>query len=350
MATDYERRDPTQDYAERRGITFRARVVQIMRKLVPERVRDAVNGMLDGLRSLGDGVPGPNVAQQPERGTAGKAEAERHTGEDPQEVLRSARTRALVRHARAVDTIFAAQEQGGKASPEQVQELHEARAAFEDVRPYGSHDAEAAYKKNPELATEAASGGVNRAIRALQLETEILTDPQRRADRFVERWHELKHTGHRQYEAGNISGYKATKSVMGDMAKSLERDPQLESLLANRKRELGIGIESGRSLGRELAFTHGIDLSRGPESRTVELACFGYIYRGAAGAIVVSLTGFLQESLAARRPRCSANDAAVAILHDHLSPTPRQLLRGACQANRPYSTLHCPIWTQCCPY
>jgi hypothetical protein len=47
------------------------------------------------------------------------------------------------------------------------------------------------------------------------------------------------------------------------MAKSLERDPQLESILANRKRDLGIAFESGRNLGRELAFAHGIDLGRG---------------------------------------------------------------------------------------
>jgi hypothetical protein len=37
----------------------------------------------------------------------------------------------------------------------------------------------------------------------------------------------------------------------------------MESLLANRKRELGIAFESGRSLGRELVFAHGIDLGRG---------------------------------------------------------------------------------------
>lgn len=162
-----------------------------------------------------------------------------------------------------MDTIFTAQEQGGKASPEQVQELHDARKVFEDVRPYGSHDAEAAYKKNPELATEAATGRTARAIRALQLETEIRTAPARRADRFVGRWQELKETSQRQYEAGKISDYRSTKSAMGDMAKSLERDPQLESLFANRKRELGISFESGRSLSRELAFTHGIDLGRG---------------------------------------------------------------------------------------
>ncbi|WP_157450417.1 hypothetical protein [Bradyrhizobium sp. ARR65] len=31
------------------------------------------------------------------------------------------------------------------------------------------------------------------------------------------------------------------------------------SILANRKRELGIAFESGRRLGHELAFVHGID-------------------------------------------------------------------------------------------
>ncbi|MFX5336388.1 hypothetical protein ABTD37_20505, partial [Acinetobacter baumannii] len=73
----------------------------------------------------------------------------------------------------------------------------------------------------------------------------------------------LDHTSLRQYQAGDISAYRATRSAMGDMAKSLERDPHMESLLSNRKRELGIAFESGRRLGQELAFAHGIDLGRG---------------------------------------------------------------------------------------
>ena len=192
-----------------------------------------------------------------------RAAPERKKAAEPEEALRRARTKALVRHARAVDAIFEAQERGGRASPEQMEELQDARTAFEDVRPYGSHDAEAAYKKNPELAQEAATGRVNRAVRALQLETELRTDPQIRADRFVERWRSLDRTSRHQYQAGDMSGYKATRSAMGDMAKSLERDPQMESILAGRKRDLGIGIDSGRSLGRELAFSHGLDLGRG---------------------------------------------------------------------------------------
>lgn len=243
MASDYERLDPAQDYAERRGITFRERVAEIVRKVVPERVR----GMFDGLRLPNEGEQGP----------------ERKVEEDPEEALRKARTKALVRHARAVDAIFEMQEQGRRASPEQVEELQEARKVFEEVRPYGSHDAEAAYKKNPELAQEAATSRVNRVVRALQLETELRADPQRRADRFVERWRDLGQASQRQYQAGDMAGYRATRSAMGDMAKSLERDPQMEALLRGRKRELGIDFDSGRSLGRELAISHGIDLGRG---------------------------------------------------------------------------------------
>ena len=254
MASDYERADPAQSYAERRGITFRERVAEIVRKVVPERVRN----MFDGLRPSAEAVPGTGSARRPQREAP-----ERKVIEDPEGALRKARTKALTRHARAVNAIFDVQDQGGKASPEQVKELQEARKVFEEMRPYGSHDAEAAYKKNPELALEAASGNSARAIRALQLETELRTNPSRRADRFVQRWQKLDHTSQRQYQAGDIAGYKAARSAMGDMAKSLERDPQLESILANRKRDLGIAFESGRRLGQELAFTHGIDLGRG---------------------------------------------------------------------------------------
>jgi hypothetical protein len=279
MASDYQQLDPARDYAERRGITFKRRVVEIVRKLVPETVRDRIDELMEGLRFPGEDVPGHQIGKGPERGmeraaTARPApamperveaepQAQRDAADDIDEALRKARTRALIRHARAIDTILATGDTDGKGSREQMRELTDARKAFEDVRPHGWRDAEAAYVKNPELVRETATGQVNRAIRALQLETEIRIEPQRRADRFVERWQKLDRTSQRQYQAGDMSGFNTTRSAMGDMAKSLERDPQMESLLANRRRELGIGIESGRSLGRELAFTHGIDLGRG---------------------------------------------------------------------------------------
>ena len=271
MASDYEQIDPVRDYAERRGITFRERVAEIVRKIVPEKVRE----MFDRAQPSED-VPGPDGGHRlgreaPERDRSGPAARrrasetpEREVVEDPEVALRRARTRALVRHARAVDAIFKVHDIGGKATPEQVKELQQARKAFEELRPHGSHDAEAAYKKYPDLAREAASGNnLTRVIRALQFETEIRINPTRLADRFVKRWQSLDQASQRQYQAGDMSGYSATRSAMGDMARGLDRDPQMESILANRKIELGISFNTGRRLGLELAFSLGIDLGRG---------------------------------------------------------------------------------------
>lgn len=288
MASDYRQiepaqADPARSYAERRGISFRERVVEIVRK-VPEKVR----GIFDGLR-LTTGSPSEPVSGKdgapdkskggPERDSAATEvqrktdapERERAQASDPEAVMRRRRTDALVRHARAADAIIEAKRQGLDPSNEARRELGAARDAFEEVRPHGWQDAEAAYSKDNSLAHEAGTGRIGRTIRALQLEAEIRTgretgtglSPARRADSFVQRWQALDQTSQRQYEAGDIMAHKATRREMGDMANSLKRDPQMESLLADRKRELGISFETGRRLGDEIAFHAGIDLGRG---------------------------------------------------------------------------------------
>ena len=68
MASDYERADPAQSYAERRGITFRERVAEIVRKVVPEKVRN----MFDGLRPSAEAVPGTRRRAEAATGSAGK--------------------------------------------------------------------------------------------------------------------------------------------------------------------------------------------------------------------------------------------------------------------------------------
>jgi hypothetical protein len=49
---------------------------------------------------------------------------------------------------------------------------------------------------------------------------------------------------------------------MTDMAKGLERDAQVESLLRGRTRELGIKTELGRDLARDLAASVSMERSR----------------------------------------------------------------------------------------
>jgi len=120
---DYERADPAQSYAERRGITFRKRVVEIVRRVVPEKVRN----MFDGLRPSADAALGPNGERRPEREPPERSGAlaerretaapERKVTADSEAEARRVRTRALVRHARAVNAIFEAQEMAVRPIP-----------------------------------------------------------------------------------------------------------------------------------------------------------------------------------------------------------------------------------------
>ncbi|TWG90254.1 plasmid mobilization system relaxase [Mesorhizobium sp. J18] len=264
MASDYQQQiDPVQDYAERRGITLRTRDVEIERDRVLENARDRIGDIIFDTRSPGDNAEGP----EREAASGGlKQEIEtvaQEAGIDPEDAMRDARRLALLRHAQAVSRIYATEDDGRKVSRGQLDELESARRTFDELRPFGSKDAEEAYSRDAGLSHEAATGRIGRAIRALQLETEIRSDPQRRADRFVERWQKLSQASQRQYAAGDYSGYRSTRSWMGEMAKSLERDPQMESLLANRRRELGITFDRGLGISGDLALSHGLGRGRG---------------------------------------------------------------------------------------
>lgn len=262
MATDYE---PAQNYAERRGITVHAHDAAVEQVHARNNAVDRIGDIIFSVREIRGAAEG---VERDTTGTGIRQEIEavaQDTGIDPEDALRHARRMALMRHAHAVGQVFDAEDAGSKASPAQWDELVDSRTAFDAVRPYGWQDAEAAYAKDESLAHDAGSGKVTRAIRALQLETELRTGPERRADRFVERFRDLKQSGERQYAAGNYSGYQAARAEMGNMAMSLERDPQMESLLEGRKKQLGISMDfdSGMRLGKQLALSHGLGRGRG---------------------------------------------------------------------------------------
>ena len=236
MVSDYGRNEGIEKrYAERRGISFRERVADIVRK-VPEK-----------LRNLIDRMPTP----EPDRQVRAQA--------------------AVRRHARAVSNLFLAQENGAtldqpveQCSPAALKQ--ELAAARRELNAFGadySRDIERAYLADQPLAHEAANGEVRRAILAMKAEQRVRKTGQERANQFVDRWQKLQGKSQQSYGHGEMSSYRSARSEMASMAKSLQRDPQLESLLANRKAELGIGTASGRSLGGELAFSHGLELGRG---------------------------------------------------------------------------------------
>ena len=253
MASDYERARPG------------AELCRAARHHLPRaRCRDRAQGRAgEGARHVRRPAPcRTRLARQ--RAEAGTGSAGKEGGGRPGSGVAQARTEALVRHARAVDAIFETQEHGRQGQPGADAELTDARKAFEEVRPHGWRDAEAAYMKNPELVREAATGRVNRAIRALQLETEIRTDPQPRAPTA-------------SWNAGRSSTRPASTSIRratcpatrprgrrwATWRKASNAIRSLNPSSPTASATLASQIESGRRLGLELAFTHGIDLGRG---------------------------------------------------------------------------------------
>lgn len=170
---------------------------------------------------------------------------------------------AVIRVARAAVDILRTRKDGQEQLPHQRAAIEKAAAELEALRSGAKADLRKAFNANPALVDEAAKGRPQATIRAMALEAEMRTDPTRRADHFVARWSKLQHASEHAYQVGDVERRKAIQTQMAGMAKSLERDPQMESILAARKAQLGITIETGRRLGAELAFNHGIDWGRG---------------------------------------------------------------------------------------
>jgi hypothetical protein len=147
---------------------------------------------------------------------------------------------------------------------QEVEELRQARRGLNAVDPRCARDVERAYQADPALAHEAAEGNIRRAVRAMRLEGELRHDAPDRAERFIGRWTTLEAQRQAAYRVGNVHGERQIRNSMGEMAKGLERDPQVESILAGKKAQLGIGgLDVAGSLTCQLAMSIGVDLGRG---------------------------------------------------------------------------------------
>ncbi|WP_298188929.1 Ti-type conjugative transfer relaxase TraA [Novosphingobium sp.] len=229
MASDYK---PERQFAERRGITFRERIVEIARQL-PERAKSIFAGFRPQAHKL-EALPTEQIGQP----------------------------RAVERYARAAAEIGQMREQGLPVLPHQRDALEKAGKALDAIRPHGTADLASALQRQPSLAREAADGRSQGAIRAMQLEAEIRADPIQRADRFVSDWQRLGQARQAMQRDGDTKGAQRLTNRMTDMTKGLERDAQVESLLRGRTRELGIKTELGRDLARDLAASISMERSR----------------------------------------------------------------------------------------
>jgi Ti-type conjugative transfer relaxase TraA len=171
---------------------------------------------------------------------------------------------AVGRHARIVQSMQFAQSIGEPYSDEQSTELQRSRANLDAIRPLAARDLESAMVAEPALISQAAAGKTANSLRAMQLEAEMRGIPQLRADKFVQRWQSLDRQRRLLLRDQESTAARRIAGAMMGMAKSLERDPQVESLLRNRKADLGLpGHARDHGIGHSLGDMIGRTLGRG---------------------------------------------------------------------------------------
>lgn len=180
-------------------------------------------------------------------------------GADPACVL----SQAVERHGRIVGVMRYAHSVGEPYADEHKSELIASRKALDNIRPHAVHDLERALAHDNRLIEESARGRTTSTIRAMQLEAEMRENPTLRADVFVQRWQALERQRRSLGCYNEDSKIRTVETKMIGMAKSLERDPQVESILRNRKAELGLPNMPDRSVGKALADMIGHRRSRG---------------------------------------------------------------------------------------
>ncbi|WP_247998059.1 Ti-type conjugative transfer relaxase TraA [Brucella tritici] len=243
----------------------------------PEKAERQRGGMFAGLKL--NARPGPSqerdAAQRPERegslraslAPAGPAQdrlAERVRRQSPLEV-------AVDRYARAYQSADQHRRDGLPILDMQRQEMRAAGQQLDQVQP-GMKDLMRSTLQNDSQTARAMtelSGRerVAQVIDGMKRENAALQDPNVRAERFVEKWQDLKAQRRELRGWQHDEARGKVESQMNGMAHSLERDPQVDSILRNRRQELGIGQQQrrGQSIAHDLQeeMARGQRLSRG---------------------------------------------------------------------------------------
>ncbi|OYR32788.1 ti-type conjugative transfer relaxase TraA [Brucella lupini] len=242
----------------------------------PQQAEKQRGGMFAGLKLNARAAPSHErgeaspVEQRPEREgslrptPAQDRLAERARRQSPLEA-------AVDRYARAYQSIDQHRRDGLPVLDMQRQEIGQAGQQLDQVQDGMKDLMRSTLQNDPQTARAMTElfgrERVAQVIDGMKRENAALQDPNVRAERFVNRWQELD--GQRQKLRGwqHDDARAKVESQMSGLAKSLERDPQAESIVRNRSRELGIKHELRReqTISRALQeeMTRGQRLSRG---------------------------------------------------------------------------------------
>lgn len=234
----------------------------------PEQAAPRRRSMFDGLRlNAGSRERGA----QPEAGRP-ERERERQLSAPVPEPL-AARARplspleaAVDRYARAYQSVDQHMREGLPVLDMQKQELRAAGQQLDQVSG-GLKDLMHSTLAHDPRAVRAMTGlsgreRVRQVIDGMKRENAALADPAVRAGRFVDRWQDLQEQHRQLYGRYDGEAREKVEDQLSDMIQSLERDPQMESLLRGRRQELGLAEEPQREkpVARELQ----TDVERGP--------------------------------------------------------------------------------------
>ena len=167
-------------------------------------------------------------------------------------------------YARAFADVERMRRGGLPVLPHQDVALKRAEKALSVASPEAAVDLRSALSRQRGLAGRVDQpGGMDAIGGALAREGQVRRDPQLRAERFVESWTRLK-TQHAELSGWqNANARRKVEARMKSLAGGLARDPQVESVLVGRRRELGLspGAMPGRNLVQDL--TRSLSLGRG---------------------------------------------------------------------------------------
>ena len=167
-------------------------------------------------------------------------------------------------YARAFADMERMRRDGLPVLPHQDIAFKRAETALSAASPEAAQDLRSALSRQRGLAGRVDQpGGLEAIGKAMAHEGQVRRDPQLRAERFVESWARLK-TQHAELSGWqDADARRKVEARMKGLAGGLARDPQVESVLAGRRRELGLspGAVPGRNLVQDL--TRSLSLGRG---------------------------------------------------------------------------------------
>jgi hypothetical protein len=238
--------DYARDFAERRGI---AEAIGIRSEIEIPAERAPRRGMFDGLKlKSGRGAVRGERRQEDRSERDSLAERVRSM---------SAFEQAVDRYAQAHSSVDRQLSHNLPVLETQKQAYRTAASEMDRLRPGSDALVRSAMQYDPQTAQAMMQlygrERVGQLVEGMDRERALQADPNVRADRFIERWNELRSERQELHSWSDGEARGKVETKMRGMSERLDGDPQLATALRHRAQEIGINhIGRKQTLAREM--------------------------------------------------------------------------------------------------